>query len=328
MSARKCTDLNYINFLCAAPNIVSSVEAARAHTDVAHDSFTRLLHRLPATSDALWEEAQTLVNISKGFLILDDTVLDKPYAKNMDLVSYHWSGNHHSVVPGINVVSLLWRYKNLLVPVDFRVYNLKHDNKTKNDHFQDMLSVAHQRGFMPEYVLFDSWYSSLGNLKLIRDFHWSWLTQLKSNRCVDPGRIGNYPVHAVIDTAAGKVVHLKGYGMVKVFRTVAKNGDVEFWSTNTLTMHAKTRKRLAALRWGIETYHRGLKQFCGIDRAQFRKAHPQIVHISLSLRSFLRFENARATTAETWFSLKMRVIRASISAYCASPEYLLTMGTA
>ena len=34
-------------------------------------------------------------------LILDDTTLDKAYAKKMKLVTYHWIGKHREVVQGI-----------------------------------------------------------------------------------------------------------------------------------------------------------------------------------------------------------------------------------
>jgi hypothetical protein len=64
------------------------------------------------------------------------------------------------------------------------------DALTKNDHFQAMLKEAHRRGFVPACVVFDSWYSGLDNLKLIRSFGWVWLTRLKSNRKVNPDRTG------------------------------------------------------------------------------------------------------------------------------------------
>ena len=42
------------------------------------------------------------------------------------------------------------------------------DGLTKNDHFQHMVQQAKERGFEPELVVFDSWYSGLPNLKLLR----------------------------------------------------------------------------------------------------------------------------------------------------------------
>ena len=54
-------------------------------------------------------------------LVLDDTTLDKPYARHMGLVTRHWSGKHHAVVPGIHLLTLLWTDGQHLVPVDYRL---------------------------------------------------------------------------------------------------------------------------------------------------------------------------------------------------------------
>jgi hypothetical protein len=37
--------------------------------------------------------------------ILDDTTLDKPYARNIELVHWYWSGKHHRVVAGISLLT-------------------------------------------------------------------------------------------------------------------------------------------------------------------------------------------------------------------------------
>ena len=47
---------------------------------------------------------------------------------------------------------------------------------------------------------------------------------------------------------------------------------------------------LAEWAWMIETYHRGIKQFCGIERCQARSETAQRNHIELALRAFLRLE--------------------------------------
>ena len=87
-----------------------------------------------------------------------------------------------------------------------------------------MLKKAKERGFAPEYVLRDSWYSALKNLKLIASFGWFFLTRLKSNRLVNPDGKGNQPICEVDIPAEGRVVHLLGFGFVRVFRTVSKEG--------------------------------------------------------------------------------------------------------
>ena len=152
--------------------------------------------------------------------MLDDTTLDQPYAKRMELVSRHWSGKHKRVVWGINLLTLLWTDGNALIPCDFRVYDRPLSGLTKNDHFRRMLEVVEGRGFQPRWVLFDSWYTSLENLKAIRDKGWFWLSQLRSNRRVNPEGAGNLPLATVAIPQEGRQVHLRGYGFIRVFRTV------------------------------------------------------------------------------------------------------------
>lgn len=176
MNAPKISAEDYLQFLVASPDAVSGTEAARVHPSaglVAHDLFTRLLHRLEPDAATLWQEAQPLIQPA-GVLVLDDTTWDKPYARHMDLVTRHWSGKHHAVVQGINLLTLLWSDGQRLVPVDYRLYDKATDQLTKNDHFRALLTVAQQRGLAPCCVLFDSWYASLENLKHVRALGWGW----------------------------------------------------------------------------------------------------------------------------------------------------------
>ena len=108
------------------------------------------------------------------------------------------------------MITLLWTDGDRNLPCDYRIYDRPNDAKTKNDHFGDMLQVAKERGFNPECVLFDGWYSSLENLKLIRKLGWSWLTRLKSNRHVNLDRTGLRAVSACAIAATGTVGFYSG----------------------------------------------------------------------------------------------------------------------
>jgi putative transposase len=256
----KCSDDDYINFVIASPRSVSATEAAKVQGDEeqapAHDAFTRLLHRLEPDAATLWAEARTQVTLTQGILVIDDSTLDKPYARKMELVTRHWSGKHHAVVSGINLITLLWTDGDRHLPVDYRVFDKARDALTKNDHFQAMLREAHARGFEPACVAFDSWYSGLENLKLIRSFGWTWLTRLKSNRKVNPDREGLRAVSEVEIGEAGRVVWLEGFGLIRVFKIVATDGDVEVWATNKVEMSDLERIKWASFSWAIENYHR------------------------------------------------------------------------
>ena len=328
MNPPRCTDLDYINFLIAAQKTFTCTETARCQpekpTTPAHDAVTRLLKRQPPDTGALWRDAQTVVDKESGLLVLDDTTLDKPYAEKMDLVTYHWSGKHGRVVKGINLLTLLWSHGEAHVPCDFRVYDKPMGGSTKNESFREMLVEAQKRGFKPDCVLFDSWYSSLGNLKELRSIGWRWLTRLKSNRLVDPDGNGNVPVRDLEIPAEGRVVHLKGYGMVKVFRVFSRDGEAEHWATSDLDMDTEERELLSLRGWGVEEYHRGIKQCCGVEKAQVRGAVAQLNHISCSIRAFIRLEVHRLKTGVSWYKAKLSIIRDAIRTYLTNPTFTLT----
>lgn len=326
MNPPRCSDSDYIAFLLAAQRVFSCTEAARcqpiAPAAPAHDAFTRLLTREPPDTEALWQEARAFVRRDEGLLVLDDTTLDKPYAKRIELVTRHWSGKHKSVVWGINLQTLVWTGLGegdvpCAIPCDMRIY--QESGPTKNEQFREMLAVAHERGFQPECVLFDSWYSGLENLKAVRDLGWSFLTRLKGNRTVNPDRRGHVPVSEVEIGLEGRLVYLKGFGLVRLFRTVSRDGHAEYWATNQDAMTEAQRAAYERRAWGIESYHRSLKQHCGAERSQARSAVGQGNHLLLAVRAYLRLEVHRVRTGISHFETKAAIIREAIRTFLVDP---------
>ncbi len=331
MNRPRVTAEEYINFLVATPRQATATEAARCQPAVpgraSHDAFTRLLDRLEPDADELWREVQSQIQRDDGYLIVDDSVLDKPYARRMDLVGYLWSGKHQRAVKGIGLVTLLWTDGDRHLPCDYRLYDAA-DGLTKNDHFRALLETANARGFRPKLVLFDSWYAGLENLKQVRKFGWHWLTRLKYNRKVNLDKTGLRPVSEVAIAPTGTIVHLEGYGLVKVFLIEAQDGNKGYWATNQLEMTDLGRLQGAEVSWKIEEYHRGLKQFTHVERCQARTARAQRNHIGLCLRAFLRLEHYAHTTGIQWLSAKLEIARDAVRAYLANPRYQLTPATA
>ena len=322
MNSPKLVPEDYIDFLIATPRAYSAAEAARVQPDspdpAAHDAFSRLLTRLEPNPEELWREARTQVRLAAGILVLDDSTLDKPYATSIELVTRHWSGKHHAVVRGINLVTLLWTDGDRHIPCDYRVYD-KTDGATKNDHFAAMIRTAQQRGFSPRCVAFDGWYSSLENLKLIRSVGWTWLTRLKSNRLVNKDRQGSRALKETAIAPTGTEVWLPGFGLVRVFGIVAPDGSIDHWATNDLGLSDLTRLPFAEFSWAIEQYHRGIKQCTGIERCQSRTAKAQRNHLGWALRAFLRFESHCFAQGISWVEAKAEIIREAIRSYLAHP---------
>ena len=69
-------------------------------------------------------------------------------------------------------------------------------------------------------------------------------------------------------------MHLKSFGKVKVFQKVFKNGEPRYYiiflpEAEEDALIAITRvefKALHSIHWGIECYHRAIKQVCGIEQ--------------------------------------------------------------
>ena len=90
-----------------------------------------------------------------GWFVIDDTVIDKIHSKFIEMTYYQWSGKHHKIVKGIGLISLVWTDGEVTYPLDYRIYNPDDDEKTKNDHFREIIQTVINPGFSPYLVLFD-----------------------------------------------------------------------------------------------------------------------------------------------------------------------------
>ena len=117
---------------------------------------------------------------------------------------------------------------------------------------------------------------------------------------MDLDRQGYRAVAEVAIVPGGTVVHLEGFGSIRVFKVVSRDGDIEYRATNDLAMDELTRLSHAGRCWGVENHHRGLKPCCGVEWAQVRAARAQRNHIGLAIRAFLRPERPFYTTGVSW----------------------------
>ena len=323
----RCTAEDYIQFPLATPRVATATEAARAQPDrpaaPAHDALPRLLTRPGPDPAALWQEVRPLLRLPGGWLVLDDSTPDKPHARHMSLVCRHWSGNPYEVVDGINLIGLAWSDGDRLYPTDYRVSHEAADGKAKDDHSRDPLAGARARGSRPRGVPSDGWYAGLENLKAVRGYGWVFLARLAASRAVRLDRQPPRPAGALPVSASGTAAWLPGFGMVKVFRIVATDGDTRHWVTNDLGMGEPTRPQFAEQSWAVGEYHRGLKQYTGADRCRCRAARARRHHIGCALRALVRLGWHRFTTGVSWFGAKSRIVRAAVRHYLEQPLYRL-----
>lgn len=314
MRPQKCSLKIYSNFLLANHNRYSGAELARVSpvAGMSHDAVSRWLGRSAFTPSDLWRQVKDLVGVATGYLVCDDSTLDKTYSKKNELAKLQYSGNAHGLINGINLVNLLWTNGHEYIPVDYRIYQKENDDKTKNDHFLDMLKRAKQRDFSPLYVLIDSWYSSVANLKYIfQTAKWQWITNLKSNRQVSVEQ-GTYTAIADLDLAEKQVrkVWLKEYGFILVCLIVDQDGGKTYLATSDLSLtNYETFTNHFHHRWAVEEFHRGIKQTTGIEKCYSIKATSQKTHIFTAFVTFIRLERRRLTERISWYEQKAEIVR-------------------
>lgn len=292
------TKRQYIEYLLATMDNYTCTNLAE-HLDgeqaVSHDAITDFLRRDTLTPRGLWAVVAPLIQDGPdAYLLIDDSVQDKRYARKIELVYRQYSGAEHGVVEGIGVVNLV--HTNGLdhgfFPIDYRIYDPNGDGKTKQDHFREMLirAVA-DKGIQAQTVLFDNWYASVENLKLIHRLGRYFITTVKSNRKVSISQEAGYvnledlPWDAE-SSRYGMLVKLKELPFkVRLFVVVSSTGDIDWVITNRpedpqrpTTTDAIRHEN--AVRWHVEQFHREVKQLTGTEKCQCRKARSQRNHLA------------------------------------------------
>lgn len=320
MHYQKCSLQLYTSFLIGNQNRYSGVELSKTFSDkeVGHDSVTRWLANSSYAPSDLWKHVKPLISVHTGYLVGDDSLLCKKYSRENELAKKQYSGNAHGLINGICLVNLLWTAGKEYIPVDYRIYQKEHDDKTKNDHFQDMLRKAKKRGFKPYYILIDSWYGGVENLKLItKELHWNFISSLKSNRKVSVTK-GIYVSVSDLPLANKQVrkVWLKEYGYALVCKMVGKDGGITYLATNDLALsHYDSYIKHFDHRWKIEEFHRGIKQTTGIEKCCAVRASSQKAHIFASFVAFVKLETTRIKEHVSWYEQKAMINRSANSAY-------------
>ena len=288
---------------------------------ISHDSINRFLNRERYTSFDLFNEVKGLLNLNGGTLSVDDSVLDKPYSHYMAYVGYYWSGKHHRSVKGINLITLYYTdIQGRHLPINFRVYD-KAEGKTKNDYFQDMLIEVLAWGVKPAFVTGDSWYSCVGNLKLVRNHQLGLLFALESNRLVSIQKGSWVQVQKLEIPEEGRVVWLKAFGTVKVFRTwlkdQARHYIVALPDEEKLPQFGCAQfTDLHDSHWHIEQYHRAIKQVCNIEHFQVRSKTAIMNHLFAAICGYVQLQKMTvATTIKNCYGLQRDLFNGIIAEF-------------
>jgi len=308
---KKLTHWDYCQFLLVSQTNYTQTYFADHSEQFSHDRINRLMRENKLTPLELRQQVrQELVLSENGYVLFDDTVLDKSHSFAIELVRRQWSGNAKKVIKGIGIVTCVYVNPDIdrFWVIDYRVYDPERDGRSKLDHLFDMWrTIVHVEQLPFRTMLMDSWYATMKVMKAVEKADKIYYCPLKANRQVSESPDEAYQrVDALSWTAAevesGKLVHLKKFPkghQVKLFRIVLSTQRTDYVVTNDHAQDSMDATRQeSAIRWKIEQFHREAKQVTGLESCQCRSQRAQRNHIACAMLVWVRL-NKLAQEAET-----------------------------
>ena len=330
----RVTRLDYCQYLLVSQINYTLTNYAEHTEKFSHDMATRYLHEDEIRPRLVWENIKDEVRPTPyGFLVFDDTVVDKNFSKRIELVRRQYSGNAHGIIKGIGVVTCV--YVNPQIDqfwiIDYRIYDLDGDGKTKLDHMRDMLlNCVYQKKLDFWSVLMDTWYATKEIMLQIEKIGKIYYCPLKDNRQVDDS--GGVTPYQRVDSLEwtkeeqqqGKVIKVNGFPAkhkVKVFRVVLSTQRTDYVVTNEMAQdNVEVVHDLCGFRWKVEQFHRETKQLTGIEGNQCRKARSVRNHIGCAMLVWVRLKKVAIETHRTIYRVKHDLLDEYLRQQLNSPD--------
>jgi hypothetical protein len=297
--------VEYVAGLVFIARRATAARMSRVLGGASHDALTRLREQDRFSVSRLALAFIGLVQALgvRGWLCLDDTLIPHERSKKMRGVYWDWDHALRRNVLGTRLVVLLWTDGFWRIPVGFAVWHkegARPKYRSKNELARTLLRWAIHKGIRPEYVTFDNWYASKGNMKLIaRELGLEFATRLKKNaRLVWRGRklqartigrrlLAERRVWSRDGTWARATTVVVGELGAMTF--VAVKDDLDGQGMGIRYLLASAPRLSAAVvveryrsRWIIETFFEDLKQHLGLGSYQGRTVDGQTCHVAMS----------------------------------------------
>lgn len=307
---------------------------------ISHDQITRLLSGEPKRSVHLWQKVKPLVRAVEspdGVIVIDDSVSEKPYTDENELICWHWNYADNRPVKGINFLTAFYQVGTVGFPVAFDLVTkteIYRDPKTgkekrrsatsKNERFRMLLRVSLQNEVLFGYVLADLWYASAENMDfIVRQLQKHFVFPLKGNRKVALSQAdqkqGRFVAVETLDLPAGQTrqIWLEGVPFAllltkEVFRNKDGSTGERYLVTDDLTLDYDRITKLYKRRWSVEVYHESLKQNASLEKSPTRTETTQRNHFFASVCAYVKLESLKIKTGVNHFALKSKIYLAAL----------------
>jgi hypothetical protein len=221
-----------------------------------------------------------LIESEEGVLIFDDTIQEKAWTDENELMCWHYDHCSGRMVRGINLLNAVYHSQGTTIPVAFELVkkpiqycdiatkrHKRKSEKTKNELMREMIDVCLRNDLKFRFILMDCWFASEENFDFITGKGRHFIAALKDNRLVALSEEDRKEKRFVrvdeLDIPEKTAVQgwLKGYAKaVLLVRQVFKNKDgstgILHLVCSDLTCDYDAITTTYKKRWSVEVFHK------------------------------------------------------------------------
>ena len=346
----------YSDYLIASFSQTSATGLSRLVPDLSHDQVTRFLGGKEFDNKDLWKIVKPhlrQIQDEDAVLIFDDTIEEKAFSDESELICWYYDHTLNRNVKGINLLSALYYSNDISLPVSLHFVQKTErvtDSKTgkdkwesplsKNEVLRQMITSAIHRQIPFRYVLADSWFSSDKNMEFIKiSAKKDFIIPLKDNRNIYLEAASSNKRNPVkiteleFNTETMCDVWLEGLSFpVHISRQVFLNEDGScktlYLCTSDLTLLDSGIASIYKKRWKVEEYHKSLKSNASFAKSPARRVGSQLNHLFSSVVAFVKMEVCRIGSGLNHFKQKARIYLASMKSAWAELQEVKKMASA
>jgi len=337
-------DLYSDYLICSFGQTTATGLSALLAGSLSHDKITRFLSEEDFTSKDLWRLVKPLarkIQSEEAVLIIDDSIEEKPYTDESELVCWHWDHCQNRTVKGINLVSALYHRLEVSLPIAFELIKKsawETDKKTgkqkrvcpvsKHTYFRQMVDTAIANRLPFRYLLADTWFGSAQNiLYLKKECQKEFIFPLKANRKLALSEADKEQGHYVsvssltLEANTTLEIWLEGVDFPlllskQVFTNKDGSQGVLYLVTSDRNLTALQIQTIYQKRWKVEVYHKSLKSNASFSKSPTRTIRTQSNHFFACLWAYVKLETLRLKTKMNHFAMKAKIYQAALaSAY-------------
>ena len=269
--------------------------------EISHDKFTRMLASGQFDGKYLWKKVKKPVRqieSEDGCLIFDDSIIEKPWTDENEIVCWHYDHSKGKTVKGFNILTSLYHSNDVSIPVGFEIVRkpiefVDKDGKkkrrsvvTKNELMRKLFKRAIQNKILFRYALMDSWFASKENFEFITSHGKHFIAAVKSNRLfarsLDDKLRGKFKKVGELGLQDKESVrgYVKGYDkevilVCRVFTNKDGSTGILYLVCSDTSLTSEHITTIYQKRWKVEEYHKSIKCNAAVAKSPTQKSNNQ-----------------------------------------------------